>query len=144
MLSFICIIFIIYIIVAIIFGIRPGAHLWLLLPGLALLFLNAIWCILLLAILCARFRDITPIINSLVQIVFFVTPVIWAPALLDNHKWLIWINPFYHFLELIRSPILGHMPDLLSYAYATATGIIGTSATFLLFRRFRACIAYWV
>jgi lipopolysaccharide transport system permease protein len=136
--------FIIYIIVIIIFGIWPGAHALLFIPGLMLFVFNAFWLIMLLAMLCARYRDITPIINSLVQIIFFVTPVIWSPSLLDNHKWVIWINPFYHFLELMRAPLLGHTPEMGSYLYAIATTIIGAIVTFIVFRRYRARIAYWV
>ncbi len=136
--------FIIYIIVALIFGIWPGVYLWLLLPGLVLFLLNAMWVIMFLAMVCARFRDITPIISSLVQVVFFVTPVIWAPGLLQGHQWVVELNPFYHLLELIRAPLLGHAPDALSYIYTSATAILGIAGTFIMFRRFRARIAYWV
>jgi ABC-type polysaccharide/polyol phosphate export permease len=135
--------FIIYIVVALIFGIWPGAYLWLLLPGYALLILNAVWMILLLAMLCARYRDIVPIINSVVQVVFFVTPVIWSPSLLA-HQWVVWVHPFFHFLDLIRAPLLGHAPSLWSYVYAAVTAIIGITVTFTFFRRYRARIAYWV
>ncbi len=136
--------FVVYIVVAIIFGIWPGVYLVLLIPSLALLLWNALWMIMFLGMLCARFRDITPIITSLVQVVFFVTPVIWSPSLLDAHIWIVWINPFYHFLELMRAPLLGHAPSIWSYVYAFVTGIIGSTVTFMLFRRFRARIAYWV
>jgi len=136
--------FVIYIIVAVIFGIWPGIYLWLLLPGFALLFVNAFWIITFLGMICARFRDIVPIINSLVQVVFFVTPVIWSPALLQGHGWLVEINPFYHMLELIRQPLFGHAPESLSYIYMSATAVAGSIGTFLMFRRFRARIAYWV
>ena len=136
--------FIIYILVALYFGIWPGMHLWLLIPGFALLIINCIWVVMLLALICARFRDITPIISSLVQVAFFVTPIIWTPNLLQGHGWLIEINPFYHFLELIRAPLLGHNPDPLSYPFTFLLAIFGFLATFILFRRFRGRIAYWV
>lgn len=136
--------FIIYIVVALIFGIWPGVYLWLLLPGMILFLLNALWVIMFLAMVCTRFRDITPLITSLVQIVFFVTPVIWTPALLQGHEWIVELNPFYHMLELIRAPLFGHAPEALTYIYTSATAILGSFGTFLLFRRFRARIAYWV
>ena len=34
-----------------------------------------------IGIVSARFRDIPQLINSLVQIVFFVTPIMWKPEL---------------------------------------------------------------
>jgi len=136
--------FVVYILVALYFGIWPGEHFWLLLPGLALFLLNAMWVILLFALICARFRDLQPIITSLVQVVFFVTPVVWVPKLLDGYGWVFQLNPFYHMLELIRAPLLGHTPDALSYIYTSLTAIIGIAGTFIMFRRFRARIAYWV
>ena len=136
--------FVIYIVVALIFGIWPGWHLWLLAPGLALLLLNCLWVIMLLGMICARFRDIIPIINSLVQLVFFVTPVFWQPELLQEHRWVVFLNPFYHFLEIIRAPLLGHTPDAFNYYYVIGVTVVGASLTFVLFRRFRARIAYWV
>lgn len=136
--------FAIYIVIAIIFGIWPGATLWLLVPGFILLLINSLWAVMLLAIICARFRDIIPIVSSLVQLVFFVTPVFWQPDMLQEHHWVVLWNPFYHFLELIRAPLLGHTTSLFSYAYCTGTSLVGIAVTFAIFRRFRARIAYWV
>ena len=45
--------------------------------GFLVLCLNLIWIGLLVAILCARYRDIAPIVGSVMQICFFVTPIMW-------------------------------------------------------------------
>ena len=55
-------------------------------PGLLLWIVDALALTLLLGAFCARFRDIQPIVNSVMQIMFFVTPVIWKPEQLgDGH-----------------------------------------------------------
>src|SRR5262249_5455750 len=44
-----------------------------------------IWCLFTgyaVAILCTRFRDIAQIVSSVLQVAFFVTPVIWKPEVL--------------------------------------------------------------
>ena len=65
---------VVFVIVAAIFGVWPGWIGLLAVPGLALLCLNGIWAGLLLGIICARFRDVPPIVASVVRILFFVTP----------------------------------------------------------------------
>ena len=49
------------------------------LPGAAVWLVDALAVCLLLGAFCARFRDIPPIVGSMMQIAFFVTPVIWKP-----------------------------------------------------------------
>src|SRR5688572_9320031 len=62
-----------------------GLPLLLLAPGFLLLSLNGVWLGVVLGILCARFRDIPTIIQNLLQVVFFVTPIFWPPELLKDH-----------------------------------------------------------
>ncbi|MFL5252445.1 MAG: ABC transporter permease, partial [Rhodopila sp.] len=58
------------------FWMWPGSDALLALPGMVLWVLDALALTLLLGAFCARFRDIQPIVNSVMQIAFFVTPVI--------------------------------------------------------------------
>lgn len=136
--------FVIYLLVALYFGIWPGVAFLEVFPALFLLVLNATWLGLFLGLLCARFRDITQIVNSLLQVIFFVTPIIWHPEMMKDRMVLVDINPFHHFLELVRGPLLGQEVALLSWQYAIGVTIIGWLVTFLFFRRFRARLAYWV
>ena len=70
----------IFVIVAVLFSIWPGWMGLFALAGLALLCLNGIWVGLFLGIISARFRDMPPIVASILRIAFFVTPIIWLPA----------------------------------------------------------------
>ena len=56
----------------------PGWHALIAIPGLVIWTVDALALALLLGAFCARFRDIQPIVNSVMQIAFFVTPVIWT------------------------------------------------------------------
>ena len=49
------------------------------LPGLVLWLLDSLAVCLLLGALCARFRDIPPIVGSVMQMAFFISAVIWKP-----------------------------------------------------------------
>ena len=62
---------------------RPiGVEAFLFLPGFLLLILNLAWMSVILSIVCSRFRDLTQIVSSVLQIFFYLTPIIWLPSLL--------------------------------------------------------------
>src|SRR4051812_13284814 len=67
--------FIIYFAVLLYFQIWPGAVGLLAIPGLAIVLINGALASLCIGIVSARFRDVPPLISSVVQIVFFVTPI---------------------------------------------------------------------
>lgn len=135
---------VVYVGVAIWFGIWPGAVALLSVPGIALILLNGIWVGLLFGMVCARFRDIPQIIASLLQVAFFLTPIIWKPELLAERVAFAHMNPFFHFVELIRAPLLGSAPSQLTWTVALITTLVGWLVTLLFFRRFRSRISYWV
>ncbi len=134
----------IFVIIALALQIWPGWTGLLALPGLALLALNGVWVGLLLGLLSARFRDVPPIVESLMRIGFFVTPVMWMPEFLPQRAVLLELNPFFHCLEVVRAPLLGQSPALTSWLAVVGMTLAGWLATFLMYRRYRRYIAYWV
>ena len=113
--------------------------------GLFLLVGNLLIATAVLGILSTRFRDIPQMMTSLMQVLFYITPILYEPSQLPTQLRLIALyNPIYHVIEVFREPLIGEVPDLLSYGVAATTLVVGGLATFLLFRRFRARIAYWV
>ncbi len=114
------------------------------LPGLAVLLVNAIWLGILLGTLCARFRDFPPLIAMLASVAFFLTPVMWRKEQLGQHTWAAEINPIYHFMEVVRAPLLGQLPAPLSWPVVCLVTVVGFAGTVALFARYRSRIAYWV
>jgi len=127
------------------FGIAPGWPMILAPVGLAIVTVNGFWIGLLVGMFCARFRDMPQMIASLMQIAFFVTPVMWRQDQLPPEKsWLVDINPLANLLRLIRDPLMGHVPTRLSYIVGIALILVGFSITLPFFVRFRARIVYWL
>lgn len=112
--------------------------------GLAVITVNALWVGILLALLCARFRDIPPTVGSVVQIAFFLSPVLWRPEMLGDFQAWAQMNPIFHFLEIVRAPLLGQVPTVLSWAVVGGVTVAGYLVMLAFFARFRARIAYWV
>lgn len=117
----------------------------LLIPGLFVIYINAISFGTVLALIGARFRDMSQFIKSMIQVVFFITPVMWKPDMLSGKKHLIvdW-NPFYSILELIRAPLLGEAPHYDSVRASLVITMVGFMMWYYLFIRYRSRIVYWL
>nr|WP_278388485.1 ABC transporter permease [Brucella intermedia] len=115
-------------------------------PGFLLICLNITWMMLILAILCARFRDMTQVVSNILQVLFYATPIMWMVKVLPDHvsRWFIEWNPFYHLIELVRAPLLGSAPTALDWAFAAGLAVIGWIIAIAFFGRYRWRVAYWL
>lgn len=133
------------VVTVLIFRISIGfASLLWIIAGLTVILVNAIWVTLLLGAISTRFRDIPPIAASFMQLFFFLTPVIWHPSSLVGDKKVIVFNPFYHFVEIFRAPLLGNPVTETTWLAVLITTLVGWSVTLLFFIRYRRRIAYWL
>jgi lipopolysaccharide transport system permease protein len=136
--------FVIYLGILVYFRISPGMTAFEAIPGLLIVSLNALLVSLYLGMTSARFRDIPQIVASVVQIVFFVTPIMWKPEFLGDQSYLIAINPFFHLIEVVRAPLLGHAPTAANWAAIAVITIINLFIASTCFVKYRARISYWV
>jgi ABC-2 type transport system permease protein/lipopolysaccharide transport system permease protein len=133
----------IYVAIALWFGVNPGWTALLLLPALALVLINGIWAGLLLGLFGVRFRDVPLIIGSVVQLMFFITPVIWKPEMLPGRALILDLNPFYHFVEIIRAPLLGQVPNEENWMAAVLITLVGWTIAMFFYSVYRWRIPYW-
>lgn len=119
-------------------------HILLFIPGLLLVLANLAWIGYLLAILSARFRDIPQIIASIVQVAFFVSPVVFKPSQLRiDHPALI-LNPFASMLDVMREPLLGNLPSATSYFILLGLFVIGWLSTLAFAGKYSHRVVYWL
>lgn len=134
---------VVIVIVFAIFHVVPR-HGLLILPALVLWLADSAALTLLLGLIGARFRDIPPLVAALMQILFFVTPIIWRPELLQGSRHILLFDPFYPLIECVREPLLGALPSRTIWEAALLHSVLLWSVTLVLFARFRARVAYWV
>jgi lipopolysaccharide transport system permease protein len=135
---------VVIVVVFAIFRIWAGAGALLVLPGFALWLIDAIAACLLFGCFCARFRDIPPIVASIMQIAFFVSPIIWKPELVGKSAAWLPLNPFFSLLEIVRGPLLGTPISWTIWLSALGYSAALCAAAWLLFARVRGRIAFWV
>ena len=124
------------------FVLWPGLTALWALPALALWIVDGLAVCLLLGAFCARFRDIGPIVGSVMQIAFFMSPIIWKPEMLGAGSWMLAFNPFYAMIEIVRNPLLGNLPAMWPAALGYSAVLV--TVTWMFFVRIRGRIAFWV
>jgi lipopolysaccharide transport system permease protein len=116
--------------------------LWVL-PAFLLIVINLLWIILVCAIINTRYRDFYQVLTNLMQIFFYLTPILWYPSLVDNNP-VILINPFLHLINIIREPILGNFPSTLSFFFCFFLAFFGFMIAFIVFKKAILKIQYWL
>lgn len=114
------------------------------LPGLLLVVGNLAWIGMLLALLGARFRDIPQVVASIVQLLFFVTPIMWQLPMLKAGQHLALFNPVLHLIEVVRAPLVGEPVAALSWFVLVGGLVLGSGLCLLVFARWRGRISYWL
>jgi len=72
------------------------------------------------------FRDITTMTGMVLNLVFFLTPIVYpANAIPEKLRGLFNINPFYFIVEMSRSVLVrGKMPDAVSILYPSVFALV--------------------
>jgi lipopolysaccharide transport system permease protein len=121
-------------------------NLFLSIPGLILLFVNISWMSILLAMFSARYRDVPPIVSSVLTIIFYVSPIMWFPSLLPEGAahLVLGLNPFYHLLQIVRLPLLGQSPTLENWTLSLVFAFTGSLIALISYKHFRRQLPYWI
>jgi ABC-2 type transport system permease protein len=142
----------VYAIMLVVFPQQLGWTTLLAIPAFCLLTINGAWVALLFGVVSARFRDLNPVLQSMVQLLFFMTPIVWiyedlatsANTAIAERARLVELNPLMHFVEILRRPMLGQEQLWHHWVVVLVITVLGWLATMWVLRRFRSRVAYWV
>lgn len=84
-----------------------------------------------------KYRDFRYVIPFLIQALLFLTPVIYPPSML-THEWMKYIiamNPMYCALELFRSGIINHPPEMHLLLISLLSSVLFFLLGILYFRK---------
>ena len=120
-------------------------------PAMAVLIINGVWVTMLFGIIATRYRDVAPLLEAMVQLLFYVTPIVWTTQTLKEQggdiaqrALLAEINPLYHYMEIIRAPMIGQ--PLAAYHWWVVLGctVVGLALALLAMKQWRFRVSYWV
>ncbi|WP_439619577.1 ABC transporter permease [Hyphomonas sp.] len=111
--------------------------------GLALLFWIGLWAAFPLGMLGARFRDTSQFTSAFVTFAFFVTPVFWQADRLGAYSYLIDFNPLFHFINVVRGPLLSEPQVAMSFMVTAAFAVVMPMIALVCLAAFRRRLPYW-
>lgn len=138
--------FVIFPIVLVSFSIGVNQNIFFAIPGFFLLLINLAWVSLTLGIVCARYRDFPQMVNSALQILIFLTPIMWMPNSISERIgfYLVQLNPLFHLIDVVRAPLLGQNPALVSWVVVISMALIGWIGTLQMYARYKNRIVFWL
>ncbi|MCK9366928.1 MAG: ABC transporter permease [Metallibacterium scheffleri] len=136
--------FVIVLIVLGIYGVKSWETVPLFLLGLIVLLLNAVWMAMVVGLFSARFRDLPQIVTAFMQMMYFVTPIMFAASALKKHEWIVTLNPFAYLIDLARQPLLGEWPTPLTWEVALGMTVVGWVFALALTGHYHKRIPYWL
>jgi lipopolysaccharide transport system permease protein len=113
-------------------------------PSFIIVQMNLIFLSLVIAIFCTRYQDMSQVVIILVQLIFFFTPILWNADTIQTKKFIFELNPIYHWIEIIRAPLIGNIPSVNNYFWSGFTLIILSLLATYCVGRYQGRIAYWL
>jgi ABC-type polysaccharide/polyol phosphate export permease len=136
---------IIVVVLIIAFGVPINWYQLQIVPAFVLTWITMAWSGYIVAMTCVRYRDIIQLVTSWLQVLFWITPVMWKPDFIPSqYQFIIDYNPFAQFLNLLRNPFLGE--PVSSYTWLTTSAITfgGGILALLLIGRYQRRIIFWI
>jgi lipopolysaccharide transport system permease protein len=112
--------------------------------GLVLLVINAAWMAAFSGMVSARFRDFPQIVQSFLQVAFYITPVIFEGKMLGKFYWIAKYNPLAHLVSLVRDPLMGVNPHMISWLLVSLMAVTGWGIVLYFLGKYHKRIPYWV
>jgi len=107
-------------------------------PGLVLLMVAALSHITIIGYAATRFRDLPHALTGVLQVLFFVTPIMFPISILEerNLKFVFEYNPLYYLMDLVRFPILeSEFPPLSHYVVVICYIVVAWCIAWAVARR---------
>ncbi len=116
--------------------------------GLTLLFFLCWFGAIVAGLMQTHFRDTGHILEIGLQILFYLTPIVYSPTLFPNRRKLLMIlewNPIYALLQTIRQPIVeGTLPGWEHMAIAVGFVVFTGLFAWACLRRLEKTLVFWV
>jgi ABC-2 type transport system permease protein len=118
-----------------------------LLITIPIVIINLFWMGYCIAILGARSPDFGEVMNTVLMVGFLFTPILWEGERFPVGSiagWIVRLNPAFHFLEIVRAPLFGRLPEINSMVYIAVLTVMGWGLASFLCRRYARFVPIWI
>lgn len=113
-------------------------------PSLLIILINGFWASMLIGLVTTRYRDLAQLVTLVVSLAFFVTPIFWKKDMLSSRGYIADFNPLYHFVEILRAPLLGEAADPISWIVTLSITTGGVVAMIVVGAFYLRRLTYWL
>lgn len=127
-------------------GNYPNLSLLLLIMSVPIIVLTLTSLGMLIAILSLRFRDVPPMVGSILNVVFYLTPVMWLAESIKSSlaHFLLGLNPIYHLVQIFRLPLLGKVPTIENWLISLVLCAGVSLIALLVVARYKRRLVFWI
>lgn len=126
------------------FHVSVNFSLLMIFPSLLIVSATSIALGIMFGFLCARFRDVLQLVQALIGILAFMTPIMWQPSMLGDKAHLAYLNPLAHYIDILRMPLLGEMPPLSSYLVTLCFSGTLVLLSAWIYKVYHKRLVYWL
>ena len=119
------------------------SKIFLLIPNFILVTLILYFLSYVIAFVCARFRDVVPLIGNILQLFMFLTPIFWVATGETLRSKYVIFNPFNYLMMLLRNPF----EQAVNYElYVMSLGFLFAALFFSYFAHlfYSKRVVYWL
>ena len=93
----------------------------------------------------ARFKDWGHFVSAIIGVMFFVLPIMWQPERIqsDLAHLILGLNPLYHYLQIVRLPLVNEVPTNINYLLAAAGAVVFLGIGMIVMNKTRNKLVYW-
>ncbi|MEM6625990.1 MAG: hypothetical protein AAF719_04735 [Pseudomonadota bacterium] len=113
-------------------------------PIFGLFILNAIWIHMFFGAIGARYRDFVHLVQTIMRVMFFLTPVFWLPEQMGRLMDILIFNPLTHYIFLFRDPIIYGTVPMTSLWVVLGVTVVGSALALAVFAYSRRKIVFWL
>lgn len=124
-------------------GMPLGQNSWMSVLATAFLLMSSFSIKLLLGLISARFRDVSHLVKATMLPLMFLTPIFWLPEQMPGLMKYLWWNPFFHYIEIFRAPLITEEIPVDSWIFTGVFFVLVSVAGFALFARYRQRLVFW-
>lgn len=114
--------------------------------GFTILCLNLFWMMTIISFMNLRFRDIKALVQNLIQILFYMTPIIWVKGLITFDPLVeifLSLNLFSYLIDITRVPLMNEAFFISTLSIPLITLIIGISFTIYFVEKNKKRVHFW-
>jgi ABC-type polysaccharide/polyol phosphate export permease len=113
------------------------------LPGFTVFVACTLALSLVLGALATRYRDLKPIIESMLTLAFLSSPIIWSPEMINQNSIIMRLNPLTHLFAVWREPLTTGHVGVTSVVYVLLCCAALALASVITIIRLRRA-AFWI